>query len=479
MPKRTRTYKFRSKYPVPNEDYRPLKRNWLDMLPADVCDNVAEFTTAGKRTVPAMNLAQVSYKQRQAVIQAMSNELSLNRMDEKFTSEYENTCDRIWGEIFMNCVGKLYLHDTRTACKVRKTLIRSPTLEYASVASKSWLRIVCNSSSIRELKLWVGDLLSRDLDFLFSSLKEMNLKKLVLYCGEYGATLACMYENRRFFNDSRNAIAEVCPGLTCIEIMCRCNATYPIWKILPKLPNVNEVLINNVPPPHLLTRIRNMKSVKIEEAKSDYIEAARVVGNSVTELRGCTEDVLYRSARFTQHNLWILDKCPRLKTLHIDIERGLESSLPGALAHTVELENLHIRWNYGLFKPDKGVLIALLKNKPRMKDLSLTNAELDLEEILEVIRKLGTHLEYLRLQIDFGSQLSTTMEGIGRLEHMLCTLANSCRNIKQFKFSPASLPYEHIRSVPPASRRRMRAIYHHLKSRAPFIQIAPELRPIL
>lgn len=367
---------------------------WLDRLPLELCRRIASHVTGGQVTENGLHLARVSACQRDAVLSSISIDfrdisrdwVELFLSDRKAFAAYNGAFE------FSQQNQPYYLNMFKTQSLRRVSISDDPNLFIA--ASKS--------SSIHEIDIELTDQIPREL--VFDMLSALKLTKLTLRCRAWWEqNSVCIFQDPKYFNENRNALADSCALLESIQVDCLCREDDPpFWRIFPGLRSLREVKFRS-PTMEIVERLRDIESVQLfdlidgHEAYQDALK----VGPAVTELRSY--------GRLHEDELVKLQRCPRLSLLHCTIAEGSESSLIDVAPSLPLLQELQLHWHtpweidmdddLPCYDIESGALTHLVKALPNLTELRLSHIKVPLSEVLEVQKAFGRRLQAFEVHV--------------------------------------------------------------------------------
>lgn len=381
-------------------EYSP--KTWFDITPSHILTIIATHVANAGQSQDALHLAETSPKTRQAIVTALSKQVTL-------TDGCTRTNAIRWGRIFNGNVSKLVLdrpeHVTQDQLFFHEedSIIQMLTLQSLHSArifnEKKFLVAAAQSRSLRELEV---ELYDTSHDVLFEALSTLDLSRLSLSC----FCEDCPFLNPKYFNQERNVIASSCPNLQSLQIYCECSKyvglPHPIWRIFPALKNLQEVSVtedaNDEHGQEVVTALQALKSVKINFTSGAF-QLAHKVGRSMTELvqRSC----------LTGNEVKQLSFFANLQVLDVKIPEGSEEQLVHSLQQFSSLRELHLRWapatntcsmqycpggNCYRTVPS-GLLSKLIRGKPNLSNISLLHVTIDINEVTQIMEQIGQTLK--------------------------------------------------------------------------------------
>lgn len=389
------------------------RRLWLDCTPPEVLTIIAAHVATFGQTQDVLHFAETGERQANAVTVALSKGLRLTE---------GSTCNNMtrWAEVFRNKVedlaldrsedistGELTMHKKPGIVK----LLGAPTLRSARIFNEAaFLFAAVQSKALRSLDIEIYDRTPHDL--LFSTLSNLKLDKLSLSC----FCTNCLFQDTRYFGQW-NALAQSSPGLLSLEIYCECwrecGEINPIWRLIPELPCLEEVTLNDDASEYedaVVPILLNLRSVKID-FRSRAFRLASMLPQIVTEL---SQKACLRASQVEQ-----LPGFYNLKRLDVEIPEGSTGGWLHLLESFSSLEALHLRWTLPegnhdspcfegkpcYSNADEGILLHIANNAPNLTELSLLYVTLSLEEMLSILKVTGQRLKVFVTSLQHQQQL--------------------------------------------------------------------------
>lgn len=423
------------------------KRFWLDVLPVDLCQQVAMHVCNGNQTTDALRLALTSERQRRAVLSVLSNRLvvtcSKTSGDTWFwpwlcaNASIRLDFRRIEGHPLDDNVLSLLKGCSAAGLVTASAVIYddAPFLDAVRGSSIADLEIVLRESSIYDV---------------FEALDTIRgLKSLTLICQDiFGC--CCPLLNVNFTPDDEPDFPICLQNLQSLHIMCFCTMRYPpMLRILPALRCVEELTLYEAPPLWMLRRLKRLRKVRLRQVGASRALVSEL-GESVIEL--CLPGDISDG-----QGLSCLEACRNLQVLVLGIKAGTEANLVKTLSNKADLKVLGLRWHevvgreesgahsyYNVWYPAAipGVVLELVQFSGALEDLRLESVQIRLSELTMVLKKLGSRLK--KLSISIGDQ----DEGpFGRMEAVMDAVAVHNKNLLALhitegrpKIGPGQLP---------------------------------------
>lgn len=431
---------------------------WLDRIPKELCCRIASYVSGGQITDNALQLARVSTSQCNAVLLSLS-------------CDFTNISDE-WVQVFMS--SKLSFTSYNGGFQFTKKnrphyfyMFKSQQMRRVSISEDvNFLFAMGHMPSVRELDIEVTEQIPRDIVFeLFSTLK---LKKLTLRCRAWWEhDSECLFNDRRYFNASYNALQRSCPGLESMHVDCLCQEENPpFWGVFLGLQSLREVKCR-LPTAAAMHKLRTLDSVQLFDlidGQSAYGDAI-AVGAAVTDLRSLR--------RLDEEAIAGLGACSRLSVLRCTIAEGCERALLDVCGRLTRLKTLQINWHtpweidmddelpcYDLVE---GVLPLLPKQLRGLREMRLCHIQVPLAEVVEMQRGFGKRLEVFEVHVR-----SEKEEPLECLERVLQTASECNASLRCLCLFGVGLgeSYEGCDSVYGKQARRALAALHRLEKSA-------------
>lgn len=390
-------------------------KNWLDVLPIEVCSRLAVHVDSESFVYDGIDhkssssslpsLAEVSEKQRTAVLEYLSYRLGFPHED-----------DGRWLSIFRNEFKSVRIGYYFPGSQNRPvvSLLSAPSLRSADVENRStYLRAVSNASCVSELTVRFAE--NSPLRSFFNALKKLNLTKLSLRCFRSNTWLPLICVTRDLFEpeEARNRLAALCPNLESLDVSCACvdGNTESTACLVPEMfPNLRELTINRPLPQASIPYLRRLDSITLRNFRQGsqiQCKFASVVGSPVVAIEDAYLHLNHLSSPGTGEvvrcsEAALLQACPRLQKLELFIERGAENELP----HFRELHTLQLHWEGTVveddqapenrreryYAPSQSFFRRIAESAVSVKVLYLLRARIDRESLLGMLRALGHNL---------------------------------------------------------------------------------------
>lgn len=447
---------------------------WLDTLPSDVCERIAAHVSAGLQTVDALCLAEVSPRQRIAVLHALTHKFE--QSNEPGARDYN---DR-WARIFAAETHELrFFPDVRRLqyqdCAESLRLFQAPVLRKASVWDDPLVLLAAaKSKSLRQLQLFLTHQSPPEL--ICNTLSSLNLERLSIHCwcsfAEERCPLSCFHVDKAH----ANYLPSLCPRLVSLEVDCDClGDDDPFQTMLPAMPLLRDVKLRVIQK-STVPFLRRLDSVQVYDVCHQHyaLENALVVGNSVTEISSW--------ACFDGDAIFSLACFPRLTVLRCSVSEEAAYVFAGVADTLTALQVLDLRWHtvteikrhdnaIPLADAESGVLLNVVQTLPNLIELHLTCVRISLSELCGVLQRIGPRLE------KFGTDISGQEERpMDRLERLLHCASQNNRSLRRLHIAPNGL--QCIRDGLSGNQVYSRAVctlaaVHRLQQNAPFFHPSP------
>lgn len=311
------------------------------------------------------------------------------------------------------------------------------------------LHAVKDSPSIHELVVILRR--KRTPLLLLETLKSLKLTNLkLMYFVWEGAD--CTYKTFSHLNPTPGALAVSCPKVTSLQLSCmdydQCGRrgdreNFGFWYLLPTFPVLRELSVERVVPDEVIPMLQKLESVAIRDALN-ATELASKVATPVT--------VLNTIASLGPSEVALITKCPCLRELALYFDPGAEGPLIDVARSAPGLRSLRLEWRGARGLPlnrfprkhmwdvshhwqlAPGFILAVVEALPELTALDLYGVRVDLKEILEVLRHIGTRLG--RFGISLEDQGETPLD---RLESVMMTLVVHNPSLQSFRFDSESI----------------------------------------
>lgn len=374
------------------------------------------------QTPSTLNLAQVSRKQRQAVLEAFSYH---------FIFPMANW--RPWAHVFRHHLRSIHCADISYPFfkdEQALQLLSAPTLRHALISNRPvFLNAVSRAEGLRSLAIEFWD--EDSVEPLLSTLEQLNLTKLHLDCGRrIPQRVVCALHILFKLSKTRTRLAAACTKVHTLTILCSCTIPpgrrllSPVFEVFPNL----QRLTTNRDMPNAAARMLGRKCKEVELQQPGMVSVVRQVelaGLMGDVVRGLVQDQSLVSATSRMgiksgHVLKTLGKCGGLERLHLNIRHGAETEIVGCW----RLSHLQVRWfqdeNEMIteegevggtrllvlehYRPPRDFMRWILRMTPSLKELCLFRAEIGMDDVNTLLRGMGEKLEV------FGSTFTQQLE---------------------------------------------------------------------
>lgn len=471
---------------------------WLDKLPLDVCERIAQSVCKGQQNDSALFLAQTSASQRRAVLNVLDHRLEI---EESYGGDLVRNNFRLhmWIDIFKDDVEKLKFDYYRELEPANFTLplIALPKVRVVHIEDyPAHLSALVQSTSVTDVFI---DVKGRTPPLLiFQALAKITLCKLELSCEvRLSGNNPCVFEDEDAFPDDaeQNALAICCPHLKALRVKCLClkKVVHPIWGIVPTLRSLSEMAVSwclmQAPIPDEAIRfLGTLESVKLDRVD---LSLARQVGSSVTQLVFELDNL---RNTLSDEEVAILAEFPRLQSVQCNLEAGAELALPDLADSLPLLRSLSLTWACKPrcacavprpqdFNPYGGcdvlptapplLLLHAVELAPNLSELHLLEVRIELTELKLILRSVGPRLR----------RFSTTVEHqpeskIDRVDALIRAATRYNFELRQFGLNGLrhhSVYYIEEKLQVRDRARAMRILLRQLETRAPFLDPKPLL----
>lgn len=325
------------------------QRHWLDLLPLEVCENIAcRISPTGALTDELRYVASLSTHLRQAVLSLLSFKFDVHALQSKCTPWLPLFCGNVL-EVNLAPIDQL---PASICCDDIIALLTGPNVKRAAIPDHpDFLNAVARFRAVDRLTVWVSSERSREA--LFRTLASLNLDELVLEYRPLKPTSVCLCRDGRYSNRDCDALTAACPTLRGLRILCRCcvqGTDHPVSRLLPRLDGLQKVGFVVKDSPQLeagcLDTVRGMECVGIERAMGGGpvhgmdacgYRLAMAVGEAVTVLSIAQECLDAGQIR-------LLGKCKQLSKVEIGIAAGAECTFAKVAGELPSLRSVTLWW---------------------------------------------------------------------------------------------------------------------------------------
>lgn len=376
----------------------------LDDLPQELCERIATYSSN------RLHLAEVSITQRAAVMSALQHTLELLPITDAIPR---------WCHIAHHLQHIRIPHPLPHPDVLK--LLSGPSLRSVEIPDNlAYLRAVASAKVTRLTVRIFGGVDSRTL---FACLKAMPLVELRLLCMHRPNVTDCPILHSRTHHD---AVYDACPHIKTLEMNCWLWQKHEVWLVIRHL-NLEELTLTSEVPEEHIKRIAAVPSVCLE---SRAFRMAPNIGNSVTSING----TWVGANALSKSDVFELSNCPRLERVYVDLEEGAEEGLPSVLGPS--LQSLSLTWNFvraghgwkNAYTVSLGSICAIVAECKNLKELCLPRVRIQLEEVLDILRRTGDNLQLF--EMDVGMQRECSCEWVLRI---LETAARHNRNLRDLR----------------------------------------------
>lgn len=450
---------------------------WLDMLPLDICENVAAHVTLRNLGSDATNLAMTSRPQCRAVWGTVSA-LSVVHFDHPCypdfaTSEEHAQRDQYIAEQTLSFPGHDHCQDMHLTFVDLSPAVSDILHTFNITKCTLWCRFfdaftrrcydmrkpertttifdeVVSKSSIRILNLEITE--DADTQAVFTQLSKMNLEQLILYgcltgdrldqlataCSHISTecpTLHLISISKIYIQDLNLHVLPPQPGAEQVH-----DRTY--WKAVRKLPLCCEVAIHKVPPDNLVERLRQFRGLEVSFLSPRQVERLEP---SVILYRN-NKDYALRSS-----DLNPLKILSNLRVLELTLVPGAVRKLPEVLRCCQAIQRLCVMQEEREGGPE-GILLEIVREGPQLEDLEVSRILFSSREWKDSLEKLGSRLRKLtvRTGMDSGKEAAPSWgfdEEVERLEVILLSILRYNRGLKHLDYEPIRCPSYYKRDM--------------------------------
>lgn len=449
---------------------------WLDLLPLDICERIAAHVSGGSQNREALFLAEASRRQRRAILRVLRF---------KFENSTEKGSEQLslnarWANIFSSDTKAIKFPPEAFPIRYQDSsdslaLFKAPKLRTVSIWDDPIVLLAAGQSkSIRELEIYLTSYSPPNL--IFETLSALKLTNLKIHCWEETPESLCLFKHMSSSKSKQAMLANVCPGLTSLEINCDCSADVdPLVNVLPTISSLREVKIR-LARKSSMPYLRRFHSVKVFDLINCHqaVEMALLIGIPITEISSC--------ARLDSDEICGLSCFPRLTVLRCTMGEEAEYALADIAWTLTSLRVLDLSWRTPLeitrrenatclADIESGVLLDTVRALPNLMELHLTYLYISLSEIVAILKCLGSRLE--KLGTDIWDQEKRPIE---RLECLLYCASKHNPSLRCLEVVPAGLEYiGHGLREYEVERHGLRALaaLNRLRQNAPFFDPSP------
>lgn len=199
-----------------------------------------------------------------------------------------------------------------------------------------------------------------------------------------------------------NVLAD-CSNLTSLTVassMNRLSCGASVWAAVMNAPSLRHLVVSArgtstfvSVSSRIMQHLARLQTVTLQMPVSCLCFAARL-GKPVTEI-----DCTFRVGLSSKSDLLSLTRCTRLKRLRTIVEPGVEHVLAETIKAMPELELLHLTWDWtkpqwtgSYAQANSGKLLSAIRVAPKLARLSLTNVRISIDELTNILQALGTRL---------------------------------------------------------------------------------------
>lgn len=416
---------------------------WLDLLPEDLSRRIATHVMHGHPNLDGLHLAESSAHQARAIRQALSHHVvfdteSFMEYGIRWTNVFENETRSVRFKGMLITYARSLLGG-----RYHLRLLKAPCLLRAEIFDcVNEFKAVYRSQSIQELCVRIRRSSSHKL--LLETLASIaDLRKLKVLCFVED-TEPCTHGQ---VNSLHGAIASSCVNLSSLQLSCafynRCYRSegqedFDFWRHLPAFTKLRELHVERHIPEEVVPAVAKLDSVIIRYAPN-AIHLAQKIGNPVTTL--CISETL------GLNDVASIAHFHRLKELVLYISPGAEAPLLDVARSAYGLRSLTLEWTNATSRkctarPVKhlwtlnqycdapvGFILEVVQALADLRQLELYGVRLQLKELLEVLKHMGTQLQ--KFGIPFDDQDEAPHD---RLESILTTMILHNRSLQWLYF---------------------------------------------
>lgn len=414
-PKRTMTTRALTRRQAQEQASR-AQRMWLDALPLEINSHIALYLNNGKapdfqdRNFAVLHLANVSKKQREAVLEATSYSFEL---------QYDSSAK--WNAVFRDSIRHVNTNNFRGDDFL--ALLKAPTLETATVSNRSvHLKLIAKVKQLRELTVEFS--VRSPAHYLLSTLNALDLRKLSFNCSWFHSRGVCVFN---LFPTCLDCIelSSLCPTVSEMEFNCDCSGkNHDLARFVDAFPQLRKLTLNVEVSEYVIERLRSFDSVTLKTSPHRgglhhpaQFKLATKIGNVVT---GIVTSSHFDGAWWVPRDPVIdaagvaeLTKCPRLTNLDMYIEKRAERGLP----ELTELRSLRLQWDPSdmyewigpepvsqHYAPSPEFFRRIVGSAPGLEELCLFRASISIADLDLMLKTLGKGLKVFGTSIEGQSE---------------------------------------------------------------------------
>lgn len=439
---------------------------WLDVLPDDVCVQIAAHISRGEKNVKLETLACASEKQRRAVVSCLGK---------KYVEPFGESSNSTWKKIFKNSgvveldLEALDLSDDDDIPEDIISLLNEPTLRKVTITDRPKLLKAVQGTSISDMTVAMEN--SNAPQLLLDTLQTLNLHTLALHCASSSSEVCCIGREDQLTPED---IGERCPELACIEIECYCDMSVSHdfnALFASRIPSLRHVTIHTQPSKHVAARLATFDSVRVNIPFSNNPIDGFLIANQFPTV--VTELVLGWTW-LNAEQVRAIAQYPNLKRLKCGLFGGAEVALVDVCRAAPSLHTLQLDWNhesggkrgpYNDFKiVSRGALLRLVESAPSLANLSLCHVKIPAAELHALLRYIGSRLESLEISAVFESE-----DDIEKLVTILETLVVYNSNVQSIRLENTNKCDEH--AFPPGAAVQAGNLLSRLRCRNPCLRV--------
>lgn len=412
---------------TPPDPPNPRAATVLDLLPENVCARIATFTSSGRQTESALNLAEVSEIQREAVLYSLRHAFTV-----------ENASSPRWSDLFHSSVRDLSIEGPDAAVpSILHTLLRAPSLRIACIpGTLPFLSALAEQGSVRELTVL---LVEQDHEPVLDALSKLRLERLNMCCFPYQYPEACV--GGLFQSFGADALAKSCPALKKLDVRCYCRRSFPMVKVLESFSELKEVTLSTELSDDALPVLRRLESVKLNGTVFDAATFATRIGTAVTHVEANDAHTL------SNESVLQLKECYRIEYLGLKVSPETEQSVASLVASLPRLRALYMQRqldDYRYRQVEEGFILDIVRSAPQLEELGVAAVKISLEELKNVLQHLGSRLR--KLSISVSDQDEPAHARLVSLFQLIATYNRSVENLAVDDI----LTMDSLRTVTPA-----------------------------
>lgn len=407
-PKRTMTTRAQTRRRAQEQAQR-ARRMWLDALPPEINTHIALLVKAPDfqdREVAALHLANVSERQRQAVLEAMAYTFEL---------QYDSSAE--WNAVFRDSIRHLNTNNFRGDYFLE--LLKAPTLETAIVSNRSvHLKLIAKVKQLREITVEFS--VRSPAHYLLSTLNALDLRKLGFNCSWFHSRGVCIFDLFPTYVECIQ-LSRLCPNVTDMEFNCDCSGkNHDLARFIDAFSQLRKLTLNLEVSEYVIERLRSFDSVTLKTSPHRgglrhpaQLKLATKIGKAVT---GIVTSCHFNGAWWVPRDPAIdvagvaeLTECPHLTNLDMYIKNGAEVGL----VELTQLRSLRLQWDPSdmyewignepvspHYAPSSEFFRHIVARAPGLEELCLYRTKISIADLDLMLKSLGRGLKVFGTSVE-------------------------------------------------------------------------------